>query len=83
LNGRRNNDTDEQPQLRINYIIDSEEGWGCKTYGSTLFVSKIKMSADMSDSVKQKRPIQCPLFYRGLFYFIYKTVEIYSFCYIC
>jgi len=25
------------------------------------------MSADMSDSVKQKRPIQCPLFYRGFF----------------
>ena len=27
--------------------------------------TKFIMPADMSDSVKQKRPIQCPLFYRG------------------
>jgi hypothetical protein len=26
---------------------------------------KVKMSADMSDSVKQKRPIHCPLFHLG------------------
>jgi hypothetical protein len=28
---------------------------------------KVAMSADMSDGVKLKRPIHCPLFYRGFF----------------
>jgi len=28
---------------------------------------KLSISADMSDGVKLKRPIHCPLFYRGFF----------------
>jgi len=28
------------------------------------------MSADMSDSVKQKRSIQCPRFYRGFSFYM-------------
>jgi len=33
------------------------------------------MSADMSDSVKQKKPIQCPLFLSGVFHFIQESIS--------
>ena len=49
---------------------------------------EVKISADMSDIVKQKRPIHCPLFYRGSFisYAVHKkheltTAEISDVCY--
>ena len=35
------------------------------------FILKFKVAADMSDSVKQKRLIHCPLFFRG-FFILYK-----------
>jgi len=35
----------------------------------------------MSDSVKQKRPIHCPLFY-GVFYFIWRELVTDDFCYL-
>ena len=35
----------------------------------------------MSHSVKQERPFQRPLFYRGLFHLICKALAIDGFCY--
>ena len=35
----------------------------------------------MSDSVKHKKPIHCPLFFRGHFHFISSESAIDGFCY--
>ena len=35
-----------------------------------VFEMLVKISADMTDSVKQKKPIQCPLFYGGFSFHI-------------
>jgi len=37
---------------------------------------RVKITADMSDSVKQKTPIHCPLFYRGISYAGHQLVQV-------
>ena len=41
-----------------------------------IFILRVLISADMSDSVKQKAPIQCPLFYRVFNFICRALVEV-------
>ena len=42
--------------------------------------TKVQLTAEMSDSVKQERPIHCLLFYRGLLFHLAGTVTV-KICY--
>ena len=50
-------------------------------FGSALLIFRIKIAADLSDSVKYKRPIHSPLFYRGVFHFIGRALPTFNGCY--